>query len=765
MSEAPDKSAAPELSEALLAAIESGAMEDVESRWLDLLEVPPTDPEFYHQFIRAMRRAKQLERAHELILLALDELDARGAWQAKLDVLRLAARFWPESKALRPHTARALKQVYAHIAQLSDMIAACKGLPLDRVFARFDDFLRMLPGEVYSHPYWGVGMIRELDIPSEKVVVEFPDSEEPRRELALDFLLKHLRYCPPGSFTARLVVDPAALRDYAQNDPVGFIKLVLEDCEGRVKPSELKEFVVGPLFSEAEWTRWWSQARTQLKLDPWIDFDASRGARAEISLRSQPRTFEDEVLETYFDPAATLATRSDAVRQLVRMRDSGANVAADLLGKIAGDLATRVHSQESTAAERLAAFYLLELLASKAPEFASLPDLPSEDSLLESVKDYSALAELPEVAWAQRALKKLVARDGLAGIEQAAALFPDAPPVLAQAIWSVLHPEEHVALAVRALRVLFEKPLNNPETFVWAARQLTERKWAHLEDYVPLAAFTMDLLELLNELDAVNQRMGTAPEQAEKAKWLLGRVRSLITAGDFQLLAHIVQDMSREQVQELRRVIQLHNVFNEAARSAADRAIRLVRRDLDEQAATASPAAPSATGGGPFLCTVKGRARAAAELHELNTVTIPENAKEIEKARSEGDLRENAGYHGARERHAHLLRRAHFLQEGLTRAQVVRKEDVSTETVSFGTRVILTNLDTGAQQTYTILGQWESAPERGIYDYKAPFLAQMLGKKVGEEFVAQTLDGQKSRYRIDTIENALASGEWDTEND
>ncbi|MGB9692453.1 MAG: GreA/GreB family elongation factor [Candidatus Sumerlaeaceae bacterium] len=763
MSEPQDVKSFADLSQQLASAIDNEDWMAVDNLWLELLVEPPTDVSFYDNVIRAMRRAKALERAHELLLLALDELEAREQWEPTLGILKLGARFWPDSKALRPHTARALKRVYSHIPQLPDMIAACKGLPLDRVFMRFEELLRMLPGEVYSHPYWGNGYVVELDIPNDRVMLEFPEAEEQRRrEVKLDFLLKHLRHRPQGSFTARLLHDRDALRQFAWDAPAEFVKLVLADFDGRLKASELKELLLESLFSEAEWSRWWSQARTAFALDSWIDFDAGRGGRAEIALRNQPRTFEDEVLESYFASAATLENRVELVKRLAKTLANGAQVDDEAVEKILSDLTARLRNAALPPAERLTARYLVEILAAEHDRAkVVLADLPGEEEILVGVSNYLDLRDFTDVGFAQRALRWLVARDGEDGIERAAASLPEAPPALAQALWSVIMPEKHAAPAVRAIRALFEKALDNPETFVWAARHLTERRWSYLDDFIPLGALVFDLLDWLNEWEALAQKLSTPREVAERAKWLIGRVRSLISAGDYAVLAVAVRDMPLEQVHELRRALQLHNVFTDSAREAADRAIRLVRRDLDEPAVAVASSTANAPASTAFLCTARGLARAAAELHELNTVTIPQNAKEIEKARAEGDLRENAGYHGARERHAHLLRRAHFLQDGIARAQVVRKDDVNTAEVSFGTRVILTNLETGSDEIYTLLGQWESDPERGIFDHKAPFPAQLLGKKVGDEFEAQSLDGQRRRFRVKAIDNALASGEWD----
>ncbi len=753
----------PLLPEELVAALKRQDTQALENQWVEIASAPPADPAFYDQFLRAMRRAKALDHAHELLLLVLDELEAREMWPTKLQVLRLAARFWPDSKPLRPHTARALRQVYAHIPQLADMVAACKGLPLDRVHERIDEFMRMLPGEVYSHPYWGDGTVAELDIPNDRVVLEFPEADEPRREVKIDFLRKHLKHRPEGSFTAQLIRNPSQLQEFAETQPAEFVKLVLADFDGRLRQSELKELLLDRLFSEAQWNRWWPEARAALRLDPWIDFDSGRGAHATIALREQPRTVEDEVLEAYFDPAASLEQRIGAVKELARALQDGAALTPATVESIAHDLRRRAETQGAPTADRLCALYLLELLAERSPAVAPFVNgLPTEGNLLEEVQDYADLAAIPELPFALRAVRKLVERDGEEGREQAAALIPRAPLVLAQALWSVLEAEKHIVDAVRALRELFERPLENPETFYWAARQITEGRWPQLDDYVPLGPFVFELLERLNEWDVVLRRATAPPEQLQAAKWLLGKVRSLISAGDFSVIARAVADMPRDQVRDLRRVIQLHNVFNDAARHAADRCIRLVRRDLEE-------VEPVQNGRDSILdsrfhyTTVKGLARAVAELHELNTVTIPENAREIEKARSEGDLRENAGYHGARERHAQLLRRAAYLQEAISLARVITKDDVKTDIVSFGTRVTIHNLDTGSRETYVLLGQWESDTDKGIYYYKAPLVAQLLGHAVGEEFVVEQPTGSKVRYRVESIENALASGEWDKE--
>ena len=149
------------------------------------------------------------------------------------------------------------------------------------------------------------------------------------------------------------------------------------------------------------------------------------------------------------------------------------------------------------------------------------------------------------------------------------------------------------------------------------------------------------------------------------------------------------------------------------------------------------------------------------ELNELNNVKIPENSKEIEKARSEGDLKENAGYQYAKEQQKLLVNQSMQLQQALHSARLFDPSKVTTNAVNFGVRFVAENTKKGSQETYTVLGQFETDPDRNIISYQSPFMSQFIGKKVGEEVVIRHPDGSETPYKIVKIEDALASGEWD----
>src|SRR3989344_8097468 len=118
------------------------------------------------------------------------------------------------------------------------------------------------------------------------------------------------------------------------------------------------------------------------------------------------------------------------------------------------------------------------------------------------------------------------------------------------------------------------------------------------------------------------------------------------------------------------------------------------------------------------------------ELHELKTVKIPENIKLIKYAAAEGDLKENAGYHDARERKVWLLRRIEELENAINDA-VVREKRVS-DKVQIGSSVVI--LLDGKQDSYEMVAPGEADILKNKMSYQSPLGQPLMGKKVGAGF-------------------------------
>jgi transcription elongation factor GreA len=132
--------------------------------------------------------------------------------------------------------------------------------------------------------------------------------------------------------------------------------------------------------------------------------------------------------------------------------------------------------------------------------------------------------------------------------------------------------------------------------------------------------------------------------------------------------------------------------------------------------------------------TRSGYERLSAELIELRTERRAEIARQLEEARSFGDLSENAEYASAKEEQSKLEARILQLEVQLSKARILDEETLDTKKVSLGLTVTLEEMTPPSKQyTYTIVGSEEADPKTHSISQKSPVGQAILGKTVGEE--------------------------------
>lgn len=140
--------------------------------------------------------------------------------------------------------------------------------------------------------------------------------------------------------------------------------------------------------------------------------------------------------------------------------------------------------------------------------------------------------------------------------------------------------------------------------------------------------------------------------------------------------------------------------------------------------------------------TQYGYERLCEELKNLKEVERPHIVREIDIARAHGDLKENAEYHAAREKQAFIEARIAELGAMLENAQIINPASYEHKIVSFGSTVTLLNIDDDKQSKYTIVGSYESKPERGRISFHSPIAKAILGKSVGDEITIKLPKGE-----------------------
>lgn len=131
--------------------------------------------------------------------------------------------------------------------------------------------------------------------------------------------------------------------------------------------------------------------------------------------------------------------------------------------------------------------------------------------------------------------------------------------------------------------------------------------------------------------------------------------------------------------------------------------------------------------------TRAGYDKLKAEVEDLETVEMPKLAQRVAAARSEGDLSENAEYHGARESQGMLQAKINVLRDKLARAVIVERAKEPTGEVVFGATIRVRDLKFGDEEEYMLVGAGEEDFDSGRINVASPLAQGFLGRKVGEK--------------------------------
>jgi len=152
---------------------------------------------------------------------------------------------------------------------------------------------------------------------------------------------------------------------------------------------------------------------------------------------------------------------------------------------------------------------------------------------------------------------------------------------------------------------------------------------------------------------------------------------------------------------------------------------------------------------GEILMTPEGYQELKRELEELRTVKRKEIAEKIRVARGFGDLSENSEYDEAKNEQALVESKIATLEEQLKKAQLIQKDQISTDEVSIGCHVTILDMEFNEELSYRIASSVESnhSSQETITD-ESPVGKALLGHKVGDTVDVVVPNGSIVQFKI-----------------
>lgn len=564
---------------------------------------------------------------------------------------------------------------------------------------------QLAPGNFCTHKSFGAGKVTDWDLPGKKVVIDFEKSSGQTMEL--QFALQKTEWIPADDFRAKKIEQLEELRALSKSDPVNLVVHLLESHGGSMTGDALEKELCGAVIPEATFKKWWDNAKKALK-------------DSRLAVVPQKRTDAIVLRKGDQSPAQALVADFEAARDIKGMIKALEAIAADI-GAFENDTDAlkRLLKDIDEGAKKAARVQLAQALqlvsardevigSSKSlehdPEAVRLADLlksvdatklAEEAGTLPSARQRAVYEAFPD-AYGERWVEKMVKvfdKVGARGVTEIARILSDRNelPGLIDHLRS--------AIARRAL---------GTDALIWVCR---ERKSAASDVFsADVGASVLNLLE--------NDHLSDGPRTTSRLQSLLGDDKSLLT--------DLVEIMDVNEARNFSRRLLDCPVFGD-----------LEKKSLMARIIKARPETAELVSGGShrreetLLVSWESLEKKKAELDDIIRNKIPQNREDVKIAKSYGDLRENFEYKSAKDMEKYLAHRRNALDKEIHNARGTDFKGVDASKVNVGTIVTLIDAS-GAEVEMTVLGAWDSDPEKKLVSYLSVVGKALVGRAPGE---------------------------------
>jgi transcription elongation GreA/GreB family factor len=591
------------------------------------------------------------------------------------------------------------------------------------------------------HRSWGFGRIRTVDTVFARFTIDFQDKAG--HTMDLGFAAESLKPISKDHILARKAVDLEGLRQMAATNHLELVKLVLTSFGGNATADQVQQVLVPDVIS-ADWKKWWEGAKRELRNDGHFQVPLKR--TEPIVYQVKEVSLQDRLLGDFRAGKglkARLIVAGELLKNANDLSDKQA-AAQEVITALNGEIANYQRTQPAVALEAVFARDDLRVMAGLAPAEGEL--------------DAQAIWSLePKLGSLMEALPASKHRRALESFEAANQQIVD--DKLGKASTGETEEAEN---RIKRWQYVLRETLNNVSAKLcreFAGLLIHKGKINLLKEtlarYISQHTASSELLLWLakDRNDAFADILGpevframlTAMERDQFNERRSNRLRDCIL-DDQELLVELIGSADLEVIKDLTRALQLSPCFDD-----------MDKRSLLARIVKSYPAMQTLISGEQtkqetyLVVSWESLERRKNEYHELVEKKIPANSKEIALARSYGDLRENHEYKAAKETQKLLMRRKVELETQLIRARGTDFSNSRTDVVSIGTIVRATDLATNQPEHFTILGAWDSEPEKGVVSYLSPVARSLLNRKVGEEIEFE-VNQVGHRHRIEGIE-------------
>ena len=713
--------------------VSKGLFTNVREIWSKLIEYCPEDIDF---FLHVEKRiAKNISEDKAVLLLedVFASCKKRGEIDTAIGILKLILQYDERDSLARKEITECFRLKYKDHSQMEEYIRISNLTQnwrnVREAITDFEKHIAFDKGSYVFHRTWGVGRIATMQ--GDEIVVDF--AKKRGHSMSLKMAVNALQTLSKNHiWVLKATQKKEKLHERVKNEHNWALKTVIKSFGNSCDLKRIKAELVPSVLTAGEWTAWSGRAREILKTDP--GFGVSQDNIDLFTVRDRPISIEEK-LYNEFKAEKNFFDRIATVRNFEAQKD--AELDSEFFSEMLSYFTGYLRSFSQINEQIVASYLLIKELSGRLPQLASSVSMSFND-IFDKIQDIPALF----INLKDARLKE----DFLLQTRHFISSWPEIytrlfPYVLLPLIINSLEKEGHEDKITMMIRECFESYREYREAVVWFIKnEKTPQRFANAGITEEKKIITLIYILDISHKDIDHHRDTTENRKVNKNVYTLlfkdGFLESFISSADRDTMLRIytlvddVKGLDPAEKIKLRQFIQEKDPEIKFARETEKK----VSRGL--------------------IVTLAKYEEKKRQLTHINDVEVPANSKEIATARDYGDLKENAEYKAAKERQEILETTVARLKEEIERAQIFDPSTVNTEKVSFGTKAVLINQETGEETEFTILGPWESDPENHIISYLSPFGSAILNKRVGEDFESsfdKTRDAVTVKYIVKEI--------------
>ncbi len=701
---------------------------NVKEVWQKLVLLIPDETDFFFHIEKKVSKINSTERASQLLEDLYESHKLSEQWDKCISILKRILYYDSKNVTARREITESFRQLYNDHSNLEEYIRLSNlNQSWRNVHDAIGDFEKHISvdiGTFVSHRSWGIGLIREIK--GNDIVIDFAQKRGHIMSLKMAVsALTSLR--KEHIWVLKSVWPKDKLHAAVKNNVSWALKMVIKSFNNTANMKQIKAELVPSVLTAGEWSTWSTEARKQLKTDPAfgnvpekIDF---------FVVRDTPMSF-DEKTYNRFKAERSFFGKLKILKEFLDHSDPESEYFGEIFNYFTAFLKDNNNINELVISSYLIVTHIITIYPFLNPGISfTFKDLLKDSEEIETRfasiedndlrQDFLKATKLNFENWPQIFVK----------------LFPYH---LSTYIIDILSEEKYTDLLKELYTRLLYQYKDKREAFIWLARNTEKNSW-ETSFNIPFEKVLIGMIHLLD----ISFREITNKREVSFNRKINKQILNFLFKEK-----NLTDHLSTADEDSLNRIFSLVNDVKDLDPSIKLELKSTILGRLPDFRFHGDEEKEKVSRG--LIVTRKSFEEKQAKLQHILEVEIPINSKEIGTAIELGDLKENAEYKAGKEKQELLNIAVSKLKEDLEKASIFNTNEVDPKVISFGTKVVLFNMKTENEETFTFFGPWESNPTEHCISYLSPFGNKLWKHKEGD-VVAFEINERDYKYRVEKI--------------